>query len=53
MTPLACLTAFALAISLVGTWDVMAHRFWLLLHAAIIVAAVALVIVESLANLLR
>ena len=52
MTLLACLTAFALAISLVGTWDVMAHRLWLLLDATIIVA-VALVIVESLANLLR
>jgi len=47
MTPLAILIAFTLAILLIGTWGAMAHRLWLLLHAAIIVAAVTLVIVES------
>jgi hypothetical protein len=53
MTPLAVLTTFALAILLIGTWDAMAHRLWRLLHAAIIVAAVTLVVAESLTNLLR
>jgi hypothetical protein len=45
--------AFALAILLISTWGAKVHRLWLLLHAAIIVAAETLVIAESLTNLLR
>ena len=53
MTAGAALTAFALAILLIGTWDPMKHRLWLLLHAAILVVAVTWVIAESITNLLR